>query len=128
MIPNESGQRANAKKSFKDNTARDPRTQYKGGDGRLQKFNSAMREDRQGKPERLGLMSILQLALTRYKQDGGQPTPEQVTFVGQLALYALTNMSTDFDAMNVPLGGFLEEAINTFEEATEKIGNREWPR
>ena len=59
-----------------------------------------MREDRQGKPERLGLMSILQLALTRYKQDGGQPTPEQVTFVGQLALYALTNMSTDFDAMD----------------------------
>ena len=37
MIPNESGQRATAKKNFKDNTARDPRTQYKArGDARIQ--------------------------------------------------------------------------------------------
>tara|TARA_B100002019_G_scaffold210988_1_gene183731 strand:+ start:5418 stop:9701 length:4284 start_codon:yes stop_codon:yes gene_type:complete len=121
MIPNESGQRASAKKNFKDNTARDPRTQYKTGDARLQKFNYAIREDRQGRPERLGLMSILQLALTRYKQDGGQPTPEQVTFVGQLALYALTNMSTDFDAMDdFNLFDSIADGLQMFDDLAEE--------
>ena len=115
MIPDGKEQRENAKKKFKNNTAKDPRTQYKAGDARLQKFNT-IAGDRQGKPEKLGLMTILQLAITRYKQDGGQPTPEQVTFVAQLTLYALSNLSTQFEAMDVKtIGDYLKDAIEKFE-------------
>ena len=57
-------------------------------------------------------MSILQLALTRFKQDGGQPTPEQVNFVAQLTLYSLQNLSTEFDAFGTTnLVDLLKETV-----------------
>jgi len=115
MIPKDKKGIDAAKKKFKEGTAKAPRTEYKAGDSRLQKFN-AIAGDRQGKPEKLGLMTILQLAITRYKQDGGQPTPEQVTFVAQLTLYALSNLSTQFEAMDVKtIGDLLSDAIDKFD-------------
>ena len=67
-------------------------------------------------------MSILQLTLTRYKQDGGQPTPEQVTFVGQLALYAPNErMSTDFDAMDdFNLFDSIADGLQAFDDIAEE--------
>lgn len=92
-----------ALRNYIENTAPDPRVETRGGqDSRMQRFNYILNEQREnnsGVQSRLGLMNILQMALTRYKESGGEPTPEQVNFVAQLATYTLTNLSTNFEAI-----------------------------
>ena len=111
MIASGSTSDKDAETNFKDRTVWDPRKQFKNSDNRLSAFNS-MTQNRTSTPNKLGIMSILQLALTRFKQDGGQPTPEQVNFVAQLTLYSLQNLSTEFDAFGTTnLVDLLKETV-----------------
>jgi len=121
MIPDNEAGRADAITAFKT-TAQDPTTSNAAGDNRLQKFTQIQRSSVAAGPQRLSLLNIMQLALTRFKQDGGNPTPEQVTFVTQLTMFTLTNLNADFEAVDNRVGimDALQAGVNAFGEARQE--------
>ncbi len=79
------------------NPTKDPRD----GDARAVKFlhivgDRAQDYGLQGStPRRLSILHIMQLAITKCKTAGIEPTPEEVKFVTHLLLYCIANMDTD---------------------------------
>lgn len=104
IIPDAEGGRAAARTAFQNNTALNPTTSFNENDARLTKFTHIQNISSTSGPQTLSLLNLVQLALTRFKQDGGNPTPEHVTFVAQLTMYTLAQLNTTFEAVGEPEG------------------------
>ena len=87
-----------------------PTIAYAGGDARVVKFVHILGERRAdygldgSTPNRLSVLHIMQLAITRCKERGQEPTPEQVTFVIHLLLWCVANLDTDIEPIQENLG------------------------
>ena len=108
-IPNSNGQRDEARGHFNalpDN----PTITHNGDDKRVVKFVHILGERRAdygldgSTPNRLSVLHIMQLAITRCKERGQEPTPEQVTFVIHLLLWCVANLDTDIEPIQENLG------------------------
>ena len=69
-------------------------------------------------PGQISILNIIQEAMTRFKQNGGSPTPEEVTFVTQLTYHCLANLDANVgDIGREGLGDILADIVNVFQEA-----------
>lgn len=105
---------------------RDPTTTNQNNDGRVRKFTQIERAQGSGygeAPGPISILGLLQKSLTRFKEQGGEPTPEQVTFVMQLLSYCLANLNANVaieNGITDALGG----AVARF-QAAQALGRRD---
>jgi len=95
-IPRNAGERNGALTNFK-NLPQNPTEQAGENDARVVKFTHIQRKQNNNgqAPGQISLLGLMQQALNRFKEQGGSPTPEEVTFVMQLLAYSLANLNAN---------------------------------
>ena len=100
-----------------------PTVAYADGDARVVKFVHILGERRAdygldgSTPNRLSILHIMQLAITRCKEKGQEPTPEQVTFVIHLLMWCVANLDTDIEPIQENLGTSLQVFSDAHKDA-----------
>ena len=98
---------------------KNPTMQEKKNDNRIVKFVAILGERRAdygldgSMPNRLSILHIMQLAITRCKERGQEPTPEQVTFVTHLLMYCVAKLDTDIQPIQENLGTIVRDLLKT---------------
>lgn len=125
QIPNAEDQREEARGRFMA-FPNDPTRDNHNSDQRLREFTHIERTqgNRFGEaPGPISILGLLQKSLTRFKEQGGNPTPEQVTFVMQLLSYCLANLDADV-AVEEGITDALSQAVARFQLA-QSMGRQE---
>ena len=115
---NSKTQRDRAKEGFLK-FPKNPTMEQKNNDNRVVKFVAILGERRAdygldgSMPNRLSILHIMQLAITRCKERGQEPTPEQVTFVTHLLMYCVAKLDTDIQPIQENLGTIVDNLLRT---------------
>ena len=115
---NSKTQRDRAKNGFLK-FPKNPTMEQKNNDNRVVKFVAILGERRAdygldgNMPNRLSILHIMQLAITRCKERGQEPTPEQVTFVTHLLMYCVAKLDTDIQPIQENLGTIVSDLLKT---------------
>lgn len=120
-LPSNAGEQASRFTNFQ-NLAQDPSRRAAGDnhDMRLAKFTRAQSQRApDATPGRISILNIMQDTITRFKESGGQPTPEHVTFTMQLLSYCLANMDAEVEIAPGIMDA-LAEAINLAQTAANE--------
>ena len=129
MMPNNNNRatRNAARRAFNGLVA-NPTTSAGDGDARVVKFVHILGERRAdygldgSTPNRLSVLHIMQLAITRCKEKGHEPTPEEVTFVIHLLMWCIANLDTDIEPIQENLGDLIGGLLGRYQgQRTQQI-------
>tara|TARA_B100002052_G_scaffold298760_1_gene333393 strand:+ start:8402 stop:13366 length:4965 start_codon:yes stop_codon:yes gene_type:complete len=118
IIPNNNSRNTrNAAREAFNELQPNPTTHAGAGDARIVKFVHILGNRRAdygldgSTPNRLSILHIMQLAITRCKERGQEPTPEQVTFVIHLLMWCVANLDTDIEPIQENLGDLIANLL-----------------
>ena len=127
---NSNAQRDAARRRF-NGMSPNPTIEQRTGDNRVVKFVRILGNRRAdygldgSVPNRLSVLHIMQLAITRCKEKGQESTPEQVTFVIHLLMWCIANMDTRVQPVQEGLGEFIQGLLRNAQGARTRRVQRQ---